>query len=329
MGARFERLAAGSVDRDDRLFELSWPARGDCADASDKVRIPSSCGPLWVQELAGGAFRLVRGFRRFETLLHAGETSFPALVFATDCSAPDLYRARLSGRREEISAVEAARALARLEAAAAPDESTLAALLPLMDQPGGPKALHALRSLKALEEPLARWCSQQKAPLAECASLAALTGESQRGLLVLLRAVNPGGNVLRRWLGLLTGIALRQGCPVEKVLDDSRIQEVLLDSQTARSAGRELITRRLTELRYPETAIMRQRFDGTVKKLGLPGGIKIEPPESFEGGAARASFEFSSPAELRYAAEELGRAAESPEAGELLRCLGAPGEGNE
>lgn len=156
-GARLDRMAAGSVNRDDRLFELAWPVHGGCSDTGDRVRDRLPGGPLWVQELAGGTFRLVRGFRGFEALLRAGEHSFPALVFAPDCSVLDLFHARLSGRRDELSAVEAARALARLETAAGPDKSVLAALLPLMGQPGSPRALHALRSLSALDEPLARW----------------------------------------------------------------------------------------------------------------------------------------------------------------------------
>ncbi|MCE5271170.1 hypothetical protein LLH00_07790 [bacterium] len=321
-GARLERLALTAIERDDRRFELAWPARQQ--PPRDRVGRATAEVPLWVQEIAGGRYRLVRGFSRFDSLRELGAESFPALVFAEDCPSLELFRARLSGRSEELSAVEASRALKSLEALDGAEQSVLTGFLPLLGQPATEGAFSSLRALANLEEPLARWCASQKAPLPECVVLAGLPRESQRGLLVLLRALNPGGNLLRRWLGFLTSISRRSGQTLEDILADSRITDILLDAQTARSAGRELVSRRLTELRYPESTALRQRFAETVKSLGLPEGVKVEPPEALEGDRLRISFEPGTTEAWSGAAAALARAAQGPAAGELFRLLGAP-----
>jgi len=327
-GARLERLSVDTVERGDSLFELAWPARGERPQKGDDSGPEDGMVPLWLQEIAAHRYRLVRGFRRFDRLRLQGADSFPALVFAEDCPSLELFRARLSGRSGELSAVEASRVLRRLETLAGCDKSILTGFLPFLGQPATAGAFQSLRALERLEEPLARWCAIQQAPLPECATLAGLPRESQRGLTVVLRALNPGGNLLRRWLGLLQSISRRSGQSFEDILADSRITDILLDSQTARSAGRELVSRRLTELRYPETTALRQRFTETVKGLGLPEGVKVEPPEALEGDRLRVSFEPGSVEAWDEAAAALDRASGQPGAEDLFRLLGAPGPEN-
>lgn len=324
--ALLSRIECAEIDGRDGFYFLG-PASGQYLKHLYKtIREQGPLRPLWAQRCAEGGYRVVDGFARLGAALDVGLKSLPALVFPPDANPVGLFRARLDGRAGVVSAVAGARALQRIEAVAGYDIDLLLEFTEWMGFSGGLVQLERLRSLRGLEEPVARWCEENLVGPAEAAAMAAFPREGQRGLLVLLRAVNPGGNLLRRYLALIAEISAREGILVEEALSDRVIRSVLTNPQTACSAGRELVHRRLRELRYPETTALEERFKLAVKALGLPETVRIEPPEAFEGDRITVGFGFGDPGELEETAASLALAARSDAARELFRCLGAPDE---
>ncbi|MBN2288004.1 MAG: hypothetical protein JXQ83_01630, partial [Candidatus Glassbacteria bacterium] len=147
---------------------------------------------------------------------------------------------------------------------------------------------------------------------------------SQRAVLEYVSVLRPGANLLRNYLRLLAGIALRRGTKVEEVLQDKGLRRLLRDPQTARSGSRELMHKRLRELRYPQMHRIGERFESARRDLGLSPEVSLLPPQSFEGGRLRLTFEVESPRDLEARAKELLETVRSGKLQELFRCLGAP-----
>ncbi len=324
--ARLIRLKLAQLDTGDRTFALSWPEEREVDTLAAEIETSGLVTPVWVHQCRkGGGFRLIDGFRRAAAAEKLGLKELPAELLSAELAPEELFRARLAGQGPRLSAVEASRVLEKLATLFRVGQSTLVkTFLPLLGMGGAVRLLGQCRCLSNLQEPAARYCAETRVGLAEAALLAGFTSEAQLAILAYLRALRPGGNLLKSYLVLLDEIALRRETAVEKILEDKVLRKLLVDEQTARSSGRELMHRRLHELRYPLMKGLEERFDSIRRDLGLPSEILLKPPPLFEGGRLKLTFEIADPGDLTDKARLLLEAAQSSKLDELFGCLGAP-----
>jgi len=324
--AKIIRLKLSELDRNDRTFAVSWPSERGVETLARQIEVSGVVTPVWVlQKDKETGFRLVDGFRRAAAAEKIGLEELPAVGLSGVTGPVELFRARLAAQESRLSAVEAAKVLEKLKTRFKVRENTLIkTFLPLVGLGSAAHLLKQCLGLNDLQEPVARYCAEAQAGLAEAALWAEFPAGARQAVLVYVRALRPGGNLLRNYLVLLGEIALRRGTTVGEVLKDKVLQKILLDEQTARSIGRELMHRRLRELRYPLMKSLEDRFDAARRELGLPREILIEHPQLFEGGRLKLIFEAADPGDLAAKARLLLEAAESGRLGELFRCLGAP-----
>jgi len=320
----FALLNTEKIDHTDRSFALSWPAEPAVESLAEELKLRGMLNPLWVTRNSSGTYRLVHGFRRLAAAHKAGLTEVPALVLSSDLPELELFKARLAGEATRLSAVEAARVIHTLtERYGLPEEELTAGFLPLLGFGASRKILKQLRRLVKLEDAVARYCAQKGVGLKEAALWAGFPHEAQRAVLVLVRAVSPGNNLLHSYLRLLDEICIRDGMPPEQVLSDEVIRSVLLDPHQARSGGRERVHARLRQLRYPIYHSIERTFKQARSELALPREVRIEPPPFFEGGTLKVSFEISSPEDLHRKASSLVQASSLEAARKLFDSLGA------
>ena len=324
-GGRLVELGLEELDRSDRTFALSWPAERDLEPLARSIDASGMLQPLWVVVGAEVGWCLVDGFRRLAAARTAGLGKVPALVLALSRENPALFRARLAATGERLSAVEKFRAVEKAQTLFGLNRVQLAGtILPLLGLGSSKKMLDELLLLRNLEDPVARFCADNAVALREAALWADFPREGQRALLVLVRALTPGQNLLRNYLQLVKEISLREAQTVQEVLQDGEIRAVLLDPEQARSGGRETVHRILRRKRYPLLDNIEKTFDTARRKLTLPEGVAVEPPAAFEGDTVSVSFKAGSPAELLEKAQALAEAAKSGNAGALFEALGAP-----
>lgn len=324
--ARLIRLKLKELDTGDRTFALSWPEERGVETLAAEIETSGLVTPVWIQECPEGhGFRLVDGFRRVAAAEKLGLKDLPAELLSGELAPAELFRARLAGQGPRLSAVEASKVLDKLASLFRVGQSTLVkTFLPLLGMGGAVRLLGQCRSLSNLQEQAALYCAETRTGLGEAALLAGFTPEGQLAILAYLRALRPGGNLLKSYLVLLDEIALRRGTAVEKILEDRALRRLLVDQQTARSNGRELMHKRLHELRYPLMKGLEERFESIRRDLGLPSEILLKPPPLFEGGRLKLTFEIADPGDLTNKARLLLDAAQSGKLDELFGCLGAP-----
>ncbi|MEA2063168.1 MAG: ParB N-terminal domain-containing protein, partial [Gemmatimonadota bacterium] len=330
--ARLAWTGVHELDTSDLTFSVAWPSGQGPDKLAGGIGIKSSgqADPVWVQEtVKGKKYRLVHGFMRVAVARRLGLTEVPALVLDNKLEKIVLFQARLAGHQGRFSAVEAAAVLDKLDCLFQPGADLLAeTFLPLLGLGRGRHLLEQCRKLKNLEQPAAAYCAEKKVGLGEAVLWAGFPVKAQRAILAFVKKFHPGGNLLKSYLRLLGEISLRQGMPVEKVLENKTLQEIARDPQVARSGGRERAHARLRELRYPVLSGIDDKFSSLRRKLGLEGKILVEPPRFFEGDRLRISMETGSPEDLSGKAQQLLNAAKRKEFGEMFHLLGAPEPGS-
>jgi hypothetical protein len=326
-GTELVLMNTDELDAADRRWAVSWPGERLDKAFQASVRQMGVIRPLWALP-AGGASALpvvVDGFRRLAAATAVGVGRVPVVLLDEGIPEENIFLTRCFDIAGRLSPVEASRLAEKLRSQfGIADDELAKEFLPLWGMGNSSSVLNKLRELERLQEPVARWCVENKTGLRDAGLWARLSREAQRAMLVLVRAFKPGGNLLRGYLELAGEISLREGVSVEEILADSRIHKLMSDPQGAASGGRETVHRVLLERRYPILSDLRGKLKLLKGELGLDGPVSVEPPRLFEGGRYTAEFEFGSPAELEQVAKRLLDAARSGKAGALFRLLGAP-----
>lgn len=325
--ARFKMIGIEEIDSTDHDFALEWPVERGVDPLADSVKKAGVLEPLWVVEKGGGQYRLLDGFRRLAAARKAGLEEMPALILSSGLDQLELFKARLARLEDRLSAVEASRVIERLAGEfSVSDEDLAATFLPLLGFGSSRKILGEIRRLNRLEDSVARFCARKGVALRESSLWANFPTEGQQAILVLVRAVKPGQNLMRNYLQLLGEIALRDSLPVQDILIDKGIRDVMLDPQMSKSGGREIVHRILRQKRNPVMRKIEKDFHSARKELKLPEEVSLEPPPFFEGDFFTVSFKIKSAGEFKRKAEALHEASRKPAAGKLFGVLGAPRE---
>ena len=325
--ARLEWIGTGKIDCADRLFALEWPVERQIDPLVESVKKAGLLDPLWVIGKGRGQYRLVDGFRRLVAARGAHLAEVPALVLESTVDTLELYKARLARPSRMLSAVEASRVIERLGAEFDMSDKQLAEVfLPVLGLGSSIKILAETRRLDRLEDPVARFCAVSGVGLREATLWAQFPGEGQQAVLELVLALKPGRNLLRSYLQLLSEISLRESLPVQDILADRRIRDIVLDPQKSRSGGREIVHGILRRRRNPLMEKIEEDFHSVRKALELPEEVSLEPPPFFEGHRIKVAFEIGSRKELEKKALGLVQASRKPKASRLFSALGAPPE---
>ncbi|MBN2289593.1 MAG: ParB N-terminal domain-containing protein, partial [Candidatus Glassbacteria bacterium] len=166
--ARLVKVRLQEVDDRDRTFALCWPGERGVEELAAGIGTSGVIAPVWVAgEEKGGDFFLVDGFRRVAAARRAGIEVLPAELLPGDLDPVKLFRARLAGQGARLSAVEASRVLEKLKTQFRVGESTLVeTFLPLLGLGRARPLLEQCLGLSALEEPVARYCAENRVGLA-------------------------------------------------------------------------------------------------------------------------------------------------------------------
>ena len=317
--AKFRFVDINEIDLSDNRFDF-WRIN---IPANESYR-PDS--PVWLLET--GSCTVVISGR--ENIGAAGDNkikSVPAFCFDRSIGQKDIWLAALSKVNRKIAPVEAFRLLRGFKEGAIYSESQIIdEVIPLLGLGKGKKVYNDIDSLGSLEEPVTRYCAEKGIGLSECVLWASMTREAQRAVLVFARGIGLQGNLLRSCLNLLDEISVRQSIAVQEILQDKVLHGIILDPDTARSAGRELFHRRLREMRYPTISLIRKEIADLSVKAGLGGEIRLDFPENLEGDTLEVSCRFSSPAQLSELAGRLNNAGKEPALKKIFNLLGKPAD---
>lgn len=301
-------VALAEIDPRDTTFEIR--------KFSGSTRLQESLGrfgildPVWLVEKSG-RYVVVDGFTRIRWAKENGIRSLICRVFAA-CEPRELWTRRIEKKifEGEINPAEKAHIVAVLAGLFGPGEIP-GLFLSSLKVGGSPEILRkwvrVFQRGREMLDPLASGEICERAAM----EIADWDLESSGSVLSVLRALRCSASIQVEILERVVEIALREEKTRAAVLDRERAREILANVELNHREKTAALREYFAELRNPRLSSRRIRFQHAMETLGLPHGVRIVPPESFEGGGFHMELSFGRPEELRSIFRKVGPLLES------------------
>ena len=122
--------------------------------------------------------------------------------------------------------------------------------------------------------------------------------DATRQIIDLIAIMGLGLNRQRELLDWLKGIAGREGISLRELLKDAQVQQLIQEPDADRKLKSRLLRQYFRQRRYPEMVEAEKRLQASVKSLKLGNGIRLVPPQHFEGQVFNLTIEFRNHKEL-------------------------------
>ena len=144
-----------------------------------------------------------------------------------------------------------------------------------------------------------------------------LDADCIEAVLRLFDELKPGTNYQKEILFLTEEIALRDGIPAAKVIEETA--SVIPDATHPRARRIEAVRDALLRRRYPRLAACEEEFARIAGEINAGTDVKWRHEPSFEDGRVTVTFSFEDRKELEKILEKLKKAAEDGSVDELVR----------
>ena len=238
-------------------------------------------------------YRIVTGFRRIEASRMLGQSIVQTRLLPDDSDeSTRVYLAIADNSlQRSLNLIESSRAL-NLLSRVANDEHHLTEMAAVLSLPKNPTMIAKLMPLAVMPALIRAAVVSEDLPLSMALELDTLdvkTAEKMARIFIDLRL---GLNRQREVLTHLYEIAKREDRSIGDVLDEDDVSGIT-DNAALDSAKKSVHLRALLyQRRYPSIAEKSARFNDLVKTLRLGSGIKLIPPNNFEGTAYTLSITF-------------------------------------
>jgi hypothetical protein len=310
-----------AIDPQDERFCITSPCVIDELQSSIG-RLGLLNAPLVLRQASG--FILVSGFRRVAACRRLGWERLRARVLAADTS---LYACACravgdNSTQRALDLIETGRSLLLLERHA-PDGRIPVEDLVALGLPSNREMASRIRDLCRLPAAVQEGVRDGAIPFAAAVELAGLEDALAVDFAVLFRELRISLNKQREMIALISEIALREGIPARKVLQEAQAvllpQSADLDRNQKAAHLRKLIKQR----RFPGLYAAEQNFHALRQRLNLGAAIQITPPRDFEGVGLSLSATVETPEDIERLRVKLEELADHPDLRRLLEGKGA------
>ncbi len=315
-------LSMHLIDGGDRTFSASHSTLQSGVQLKDWIQKVGILVPLRVNLRSDGAYRIVSGFRRFTVAVQLGLKAVPCRV---DQAPPKTLF--LKAVVENLST----RGLGELEKATViykmqvdyqkSDGELIEKVLPILGIQGSRHRLDYYLRLAQLPEPLLQ-AIVQGVVIPEVALKLSSWGFDEFSLFVRTVAeYRLGRNKQRQLFELVDDLKASKSADLHSVWDQSGAAEIDRDQTLPPEVRYDRIRKVLGRLRYPVLSEHQERFHKLKGALSLPGCVRLEIPEYFEGDSIKVSFRTRNSEEFAQVTEHLSRAAVCNELKEIFDLL--------
>ncbi len=273
-----------------------------------------------ILQAAGGAYRVVSGFRRIAACRRLGRAEIPARLLGPEAS--PLLTARLAiadntGQRA-LNLIEQARAI-RLLAAVLPADDALGQALGSLGLSSNSALAQKIGLLAGLPAVIQEGVLAETLSLAMALELGGMPAEDGVLLAHLFGELKPSLNKQREITTLATEIALRDGIDLVTLFSSHPLAGIRSAPEMDRNRKIREIRILLHQKRYPELSRFEGRVAEALRQLKLGPGLSVTPPRHFEAPTWTVTLAFDSTAALRDAHCALARLIDDPALERILK----------
>ncbi len=301
------------IDLEDAAYKITTNAAIDGLARS--IRAIGLLTPP-ILEKGEAAFRPVSGFRRIAACRSLGRSIMPARILPPGTAPRDraVIAVTENALHRELNLIEESRSYALLAAA---DPERLSETAVCCGLTGNPDMIEKKKKLCALPDAVQSGLLSGAVALPTALALAGMAPETAALFAGLFNQLKMSLNKQKDVLELTWEISRRDGTAPESVLREAPVRTILAED-TDRNRQTNALRQYLQQRRFPELTRARERFREQVKRLKLPPGARLAPPQDFEGKAFTLSLSFKTRQDLQRQAQAVQRLLDAPALNEML-----------
>ncbi|MCR4439780.1 MAG: ParB N-terminal domain-containing protein [bacterium] len=316
---RLVSVSLAEVDLEDLWYQVSYGPAPPALAAS--LRAVGLINPPTLQRRQDGRWRVVAGFRRCALLKEQGATTISAWCVEEAAPGLVLFLWALCDNLgvRALNVVECAVALLKLRMQFNVPEAELSSrYMPLLNLRASRTLLQRYLSLAALPEPMRQGLAEDRLSQEVALRLVGMSQADASALFAVISQLRLGKNYQRDLVRLAEDVARRESISIQEVLSSPEVQGLLGKTDWSPGQKTEKVLAWMRRRRFPRLAEAERRCHELMRRLRLPGNVRLSSPANFEGAEWQCQVRFGSSEELQAAAQRLQQIGESPTLREML-----------
>jgi len=238
--------------------------------------------PLLIKKETG--YKIVCGFRRIEACRRLNWTDMEARILESETKQFDCVKYAITDNslQRPLNLIEQSRSI-NLVYPFFNDFSVLDKELSAMGLPDNPSIVEKIKKLCCLSESIQNGILSNTISLSMALDLGRLQQDAGEAFAKLFETLKLSLNKQKEILTLVKEISFREDIPIMNVIKNDRVQKILTNQDLDRNHKIRKIRIYLKQRRFPVITAAENKFENQLKKLRLVSGIKLIPPDNFEG----------------------------------------------
>jgi len=317
MSCRETVLDLTLVDLEDDTYRIT--TSGAVEDLARSVRHVGLINPPVLLQNQG-RYRIVAGFRRVAAMQTLNYERISAKVMPPESSPLQCTRIAIADNtsQRELELLEISRALALLDAHVEDRESLIREAKNL-GLPGDHHHIEKIMSVCRLPHLVQKGIYQNSISLSMAAELQEFDASTGTLLARLFIELKLNRNKQREICTHLKEISRREKSSTQEILLSEGLLDVLADKDLDNLQKTSVVRSNLRRRRFPNLSLAEASFQRNLRKLDLGSGIRLIPPEYFEGTSMKLSMTFKNEAELKELVDILKKTLTNPHLGKLFQ----------
>jgi hypothetical protein len=318
-GMGIHEISLAELDLENETFRISENL--DPPAVLNSLREVGQLNPVLLLE-QNARKTIVCGFRRVRAMKKLGNPGILARILPEgNCDPVRVFLMALWDNlaHRQLNPLETARFLFNLRNNfAVPDETLIKVYLPLL---GLSPAENVLRSQLLLHQihPALRQClAEGRLTHASIDAMACMPVLAQERLAAMMQKIRLSASLQKKFLGLLEDLAADSGNELDAPLSMTEVAAIAEDSRLSPFQRGEKVFEWLYRLRNPRLSQAADRFQSELKKLNLPGPIRVRAHPYFEERGLHVEFDAPDAKAFRDLAAALQQAAQSSDFKDLF-----------
>ncbi len=315
MRFKIENVELARINADKRDYRISTgEATSGLRDSLDRLGLLNP--PTVLPE--DDRFVVVSGFKRVEAARDLGREKIPCRILPADASPRLCARIAIADNsmQRSLDIVETSRALALLKSLF--DEAELPEEAQRLGLPANRRRIDEIEPLCRLSSLVLKGMLSDSIAAPVALELSKTTEKEAVAFAELFLASNCSLNKQREIVRLVKEISRRDDRAVIDVLLDDHLQDILRNPDSDKNGKTREIRSHLRKIRYPNIAEAETNFAENIQRLRMSQGLKLIPPQDFEGSTYCFTLFFKNSEELSKRIEELRQIARSPELNRIV-----------
>lgn len=275
--------------------------------------------PPWLIETPSG-YAIVCGFRRIAACRQLGWQSMTASIL--NASADRFIVAQLAiadnALQRPLNLVETSRAI-NLLIDVCPNQQQLKKALSSLGLPTSSVASSKIQQVCRLPLPIQSGILNDTISLSMALELGKLDSAVSGALVELFQQLKIGLNRQRELLLLMSEIASREDIPIQQLIAEKPLQDLLQNTDLDPAVQRQGIRSYLRKRRYPTITEAQANFQKQMSQLKLGKHIQLLPPRDFEGTEYTMTLRFKNQQDLSDLQRRIDKILEQPALGKILK----------